>query len=326
MPLNSSIFNVQSLTQAINNLPSVPSIIRDLGLFTPEYLTTTFVNVERRDNHLALVANRARGDMGEGVSQTRYPPEAFNCLHLPKHDIVLADDVQNVRGFGTTSAETVAGKINDKMTLMKTEIDMTREHLMLGALLGKVLDADGTQLVDIYQRFGLTRAVHTLKKSDGMLKAFDVVKVAMQKATAGDMGNGFIVLASPDFMQEVKHDQALKDVYLRFQEANAYRDDKGHLEFSHAGIDFVNYVHDFGTKGAKIKDGEAIILPKSARFTLREYFAPANMNSTVNSRALAYYASLEKLKHDTGWDLYAQSNPLPLLLRPQSVATLKLGA
>ena len=46
------------------------------------------------------------------------------------------------------------------------------------------------------------------------------------------------------------------------------------------------------------------------------------MNETVNTRALPYYATREKLPHDMGWSLRAQSNPLPLVLRPELVATL----
>ena len=52
----------------------------------------------------------------------------------------------------------------------------------------------------------------------------------------------------------------------------------------------------------------------------------ADMNETVNSIALPYYASREKMAHDKGWSLHAQSNPLPLPLRPDLVATLKASA
>ena len=53
-----------------------------------------------------------------------------------------------------------------------------------------------------------------------------------------------------------------------------------------------------------------------------EFFAPADMNQTVNTIALPYYASREKLTHDKGWSLHMQSNPLPLVMRPELVCTL----
>lgn len=48
------------------------------------------------------------------------------------------------------------------------------------------------------------------------------------------------------------------------------------------------------------------------------------MNATVNTKALPYYASREKLSHDKGWSLHAQTNPLPVALRPLALATLKI--
>ena len=39
--------------------------------------------------------------------------------------------------------------------------------------------------------------------------------------------------------------------------------------------------------------------------------------------AQPYYAKREAMKFAKGWDLEAQSNPLPLVLRPELVATIK---
>ncbi len=49
------------------------------------------------------------------------------------------------------------------------------------------------------------------------------------------------------------------------------------------------------------------------------------MNGTVNTIAIPYYASREKLQHDKGWSLHAQSNVLPVALRPLALATLKMN-
>ena len=86
---------------------------------------------------------------------------------------------------------------------------------------------------------------------------------------------------------------------------------------------FINYDHVFES-GLQITEGEAIILPAGTKNTFKEFFAPADKSSTVNTKALPYYASREPLGHDKGWSLEAQSNPLPLLLRPELVATLKM--
>lgn len=329
MPLSSeAIYGVRPLTQAINHLPINPTIIRELALFKPEYLTTTYVNVQSKEGVLTLVNAVPRGAMGLPVSKQKINTHTFETLHLPKHDIVRADDVQNIRAFGSDNAsETIASKINDKLEAMKADIEYTREHLMLGALLGKLIDADGGEILDIYKRFGLTRKEFTWNLSANNAnvgKEIDIVKTAQSKKRGGEALSGWIVLASEEFMQTLVYHKSVNELYLRYQDGEAYRNGETNVMFRHKNIDFIQYDHEFDS-GVKIKENEAILLPKSTRNTFREFFAPADMNATVNSKALAYYASREKLQHDKGWDLHAQSNPLPLVLRPELMATLKLG-
>lgn len=326
MPLSSnSVFGIGQLTAAINKIEPTPTLIRSLNLFKAEYKTTTYVQVEEKNGTLNLVGNVPRGTMGQGVSTSRKPPKTFSMLHLPKNDIIRADDVQNVRAFGTTNkTEAVADLVNEKLALMKGDIEYTREHLMLGALQGQILDADGqTVITDIYQEFGLTRTVNTWRAADNIAVNIDKLKLAYAKLLKGENMNGMIALVSPEFMEKLITHDSLKDIYTRYQDGSLYRTADTHVDFHHKGIDFIVYADDFGGNN-KIKANEAIVLPKGTRNTFREFFAPADMNSAVNTIAQAYYAMREKLEFDKGWKLHAQSNPLPLVLRPELVQTIKM--
>ena len=55
-----------------------------------------------------------------------------------------------------------------------------------------------------------------------------------------------------------------------------------------------------------------------------EYFAPADMAAAVNTKALPYYSTMDKLggNHDLGVSLRSQSNPLPIALRPDLIRIL----
>lgn len=165
MPLsNDAHYGVLPMSEAINRVASVPTIIDELGIFKKTMLTTTYVSVEGKGGALTLVDAVPRGTVGMPVSEQRGKTHTFSCLHLPKNDVVLADDVQNVRSFGSQkNTLTVAQKVADKLSAMKADIDYTIEHLRLGALKGKLLNADGTELVDIYQEFGMARQSHALK-------------------------------------------------------------------------------------------------------------------------------------------------------------------
>lgn len=329
MPLSSNnLFGVQALTESINKLPTTPTIIRSLNLFKPEFKTTTYVQIEEKEGALSLVSSAPRGGAGEPVKQSRTPPRTFSMIHLPKDDIVRADDVQNLRAFGQTSqAMAVSELVNDKLAQMKADIEYTREHLMLGALMGKILDADGTNvLADIYKEFGLTRKVHTWTLTDksNISQLIDAVKLEHAKLRKGEAVSGFIVLASAEFMEKLIYHKSVYDLYARYQDGSVYREGDTEVGFKHKGIDFITYADEFGS-GLKINAGEAILLPKGTRSVFKEYFAPADMNSTVNTLAKAYYASREPLEFDKGYKLHAQSNPLPLVLRPDLVQTLKIA-
>lgn len=329
MPLsNDSQYGIRPMTDSINKLPANPSIIRALGIFKPEYQTTTSVAVEVKAGVLSLVSAKPRGTPGDPVATTdRGTRHSFEMLHLPKNEIVRADDVQNVRAFGTDNkAQTVAEKVNDKLADMKSDIEYTREHLMLGALSGKILDADGTPLVDIYDRFGLTRKKINWNLSGATSNVGVMIDDAVRelsKKRGGEPVNGWIVLCSPEFMQAVVYHKTVTALYERYQDGAIYRGDSTSVGFEHKKLKFIDYDHVFES-GLQIAAGEAIILPAGTKNVFKEYFAPADTGAAVNSKAMAYYASREKLGHDKGWSLEAQSNPLPLMLRPELVATLKM--
>ena len=329
MPLSSdSRFGVKALTQAINALPTNPTQIRALGQFKPTPLATTYVEVELQEGALRLVKSEERGTEGKPAEKRTRTSRLFSMLHLPKKDIIRADDIQNLRAFGSTEAQTIESAVNDKLADMKSDIEYTREHLMLGALQGKILDADGTVLFDIYKEFGLTRKSYTWDLDTAGTEVgakIDKTVSEMRKGLKGETFTKFAVLCSPEFMEKLKYHPSIKALYERYRDGAAYREaDLNQISFEHNGVQFIQYDGDFGADGAKIAAGEGIILPLGTRNTFAEYFAPADMSGTVNTKALPYYASREKLKHDKGWDLEAQSNPLPLVMRPNLVATVKV--
>ncbi|RPD86216.1 major capsid protein [Neisseria weixii] len=329
MPLsNDSKFGVKALTMAVNKVPATPTQIRELGIFEPQYLTTTSVDVEYQEGRLNLVQSRERGMGGQPVPKKSRNIRTFKIPHLPQDDVVRADEVQNLRAFGTEQAATVESVVNDKLADGKLNLEYTREHLMLGALQGKILDADGTVLYDLYKEFGITRNSANWKlgtKTTEVGAEIDKVITAQRAKQKGAMVTGWVALCGADFLTALKYHDKIKPLYERYQDGAAYREGSlNPIAFEHNGIKFIQYVGDFGENGAKIDADKAILLPVGRKL-YTEVFAPADMNAAVNTRALPYYASREKLQHDKGWSLHMQSNPLPVALRPELVMTLSAG-
>ena len=80
--------------------------------------------------------------------------------HIALEDTILADEVQNVRAFGSESMlEGVQAVVNQRMSEMATKMDATLEHLRIGAIKGQILDADGSAVIyDLFTEFGVTAA------------------------------------------------------------------------------------------------------------------------------------------------------------------------
>ena len=72
MPLSdNSKFGVQALTTAVNKIDPGASQIRELGIFEPEYLTTTYADIEFQDGKVHLVASKERGTAGQAVESPK---------------------------------------------------------------------------------------------------------------------------------------------------------------------------------------------------------------------------------------------------------------
>ena len=83
MPLsNEQYFGVRPLSEAINILPSTPTIIRESGLFVPEYLSTTYVDITMKNNELTLVQSQPRGGAGQPTKTRKTSGKTFQIPHL----------------------------------------------------------------------------------------------------------------------------------------------------------------------------------------------------------------------------------------------------
>ena len=85
--------------------------------------------------------------------RTALPPSARGV----SDDVVLPEEVQGLRAFGSeTETESIANVVARHLETMRNKHAITLEHLRMGALKGKILDADGSELVDLFDEFDIT--------------------------------------------------------------------------------------------------------------------------------------------------------------------------
>lgn len=320
---DSDIFTLNSLTAAINEVEYVPSQIGGLGLFDAEGISTTGLVIEKDGDKLGLVESKPRGAPGTVVGGDKRTAVSFQTAHLPTTATVLADEVQNVRAFGTDDSEqAVQTVVNRRLAKMARRIDMTHEYHKLGAIQGLVLDSDGTTvLYDLFQAFGMTQQTVAMvlgtATTDMQGKCLDIHE-KIEEALGGLSYTGVTVVCGKSFWRKFITHKLVKEAYERWEAGARLRADPRD-GFQFGGISWERYR---GGGNIKVADTEAYAVPTGVLDLFITRFAPGDYMDTVNTLGLPFYSSSDPLKHGKGVELEAQSNPAHLCTRPKACIKL----
>lgn len=322
---NNDAFSLTNLSLAMTDLPYKPKRLDELGLFDERGITSTSFMIEKKGNQLSLVPSAPRGAPGRPVKGNKSALRSFVTTHLPQSGAIMADQVQNIRAFGTeTELQTVQQLVNDELSIMKNAIDATHEWQRMGAIKGQVIDADGTSvLVDMFAEFGVTQQTQAMALATATTKVRQLVIQQKRKIEAelGGLGySGLRVLCSPGFFDAFVEHSAVTRAYDNFQDRQMLQADL-RTGFRFADVVWEEYR---GTVGGQdfIADGEAYLVPEGVDGLFITRFAPANYMETVNTIGLPYYAKQQLMDYNKGVEIESQSNPISLCTRPRAVIKL----
>lgn len=323
---NDDAFSMRSLTDSINETPYQPMRLGEMGIFDERGITTTALMIEMKGQTLSLIPALPRNAPGTPVDTEKARLVPISTVHLPQTGAVMADEVQNVRAFGTESeVAMVQSIVNEKLESMRLNIDVTLEWQRLGALKGQVLDADGsTVLLDMFTTFNVSQ------QKLGMALGTDNTKVKskviefkrmIEDALGGLMYRGVHVLCGQAFFSDLVSHPAVVAAYERWLDGQFNRQDQ-RRGFEFCGVVFEEYRGKVGNQDF-IHTDEAYAFPTGVPKLFMTKFAPANYGETVNTVGLPYYAKQERMRMNKGVELEAQSNPICITTRPRAV--IKLG-
>jgi hypothetical protein len=324
-------FSASQLTESINLVPNQFGRINELRIFPEKGVTTTTVTIEFMNNELNLLPFRQRGEAAsQGVSGRRSARQ-YAIPHIPHEDVVKAEEVQNVRAFG--SADQLAGVqdvVNQKLVGMANKHFITLEHVRACMLRGLQVDADGTQTLSLFTDFGVSEILVSwdLANANANLiqKATDV-KRAVEDELMGDTHTGIVALCSPEWWDLFIVHPMVREAYKYWNEVgnqNPLRNDmrKG---FVWQGILFEEY-RGYGryrnadgtyTQRRFIPANDVRFVPMGTAQTFGTYFAPGNFLEAVNTIGKRMYAKQAIEKMDRWVDLYTESNPFAFCNKPR---------
>lgn len=324
-------FSLESLTAAVNAVPYRPGQVSAAGLFEEDSVTTTMISIEQRDGKLGLVQPSVRGGPGETTGDEDRKKVPVEVVHYQRDDSVLADEVQNVREFGTESSlETVANRVNRKAQRHAADLTMTLEHQRVGAIKGIVTSKSGGTLLDLYNLFGIAvpNAVSLELDVDATVvtSLWQDVVYSIEDSLDEPYG-GIHVFTGRDFHKSLWQHKSVRDTFLYGQDAGKLRLDVPDT-FQWGGATWERYktgakaTADLGSPYIAATEARVTITGVSDLFITR--FAPADYNETVNTPGLPFYSRGVEMRNNKGYDLEVQMNAISICTRPQVLRKLTL--
>jgi hypothetical protein len=327
-------FNVNSLTEAFNVVPNNYGRLQEMGLFVPKPITTSVAFIERQNGVLNVLPSVPRGGPASKGSRGSRDLKAVVVPHFPHEDVVLAEEVAGVRRFGTEAdLESVQGLITDKLAVMGLKHDITLETLKWSALEGIVLDpVTGVELANMFDLFGGSLETMAFDLDDSSTEVAIKINALLrylETHTFGDTITGVRVMCGWEFMDALVTHPSTEKAYKEFSSAqDPLRNDVRRM-FKHKGVVFEEHVGSStkadGTVIKFVEDDEAKVICEGTNSTYRTFVAPADFMETVNTPGQLRYAKQEVMKWDRGVDLLTESNPLPVVLRPQLLVKLTIN-
>lgn len=328
---NSDPFSLQSMTARVNKGTYRPGQISARGVFAEDGVSTTIVSVEERNGHLALVEPSQRGGPGETTTNESRRLIPINVPHYQRDDSVYADEVQNVRAFGSESdAEIVQDRVDAKTMKHAGDLTMTLEHQRVGALKGIVVSKSGAVQVNLFTAFGISApAAISLELDSDSTKVGSLVqsvKYAIEDALDAPY-TGIRVYTGRTFHASLWAHPTVRDTFLNTPMAKDYRESVPDV-FTFSDVVWERYktgakaTTDLGA--AYIADTDAYVIVEGVPDLYITRFAPADYVETVNTKGLPFYAKQYLMPNGKGVNLEVQMNAISLCTQPGATRRLTL--
>lgn len=331
-PFVGDAYSVGELTKAINIMPNNYARIQRAGVFIEKGVTQRAVFVEEQGGVLNLLQTKPVGSPGTMDRRGKRTLRTFAIPHIPHDGELIPEEYNGIRAFGTgNQLDGPATKLAEKLARMRSKHDITREHLMMGALKGIILDADGSTLYNLYTEFGLTQVVVDFALNNAATNVDQKCRTVIreiEKQLKGEVMTSVKSYVSPEFFDAFIAHAKVADKYVNWVAAEQLRsgqavgkESTGFVrQFPFGGILFEEYQGEATDADGNVrrfiasKEGHSFPVGTMESFEL--LYAPADFLETAGTIGLPIYAKQEPRKFNRGIDIHTQSNPLPICYRP----------
>lgn len=335
--LNQSAFTTEAMTKAINLVPNKYGRLKNLNLFKIKTKNTTVYRLGIKGGQITLINNEPRGSNGNMVTAPKGKQITFSPLYLPQMATVTPDEVQNIEEWGTgNKLKAISSVLNEHMITMADNLHITEEMYRWGAIKGEVVNADGSVADDLFGAFEINEKeiFFDLSAAAAVGDNITVLQHHMADNLLGETMNGIYGFCSSTFFDALIATDECKAVWADYTLKNPHLHEEFERVFLYKGVKFMecrdngSYVQPDGSILTRqfVADGDCRFVPAGTRELFVNWFAPVARTTAVNKIARQKYVSKEKLDHDAGWELKADSAPGFLATRPALLVRGNVGA
>lgn len=286
-------FSVTSLMRLVDNVPFIPTMLGDMGIFESTPIATRTVLLYDQDGNIRLIPTTEIGapDVQQARDQGRL--RALDTVRLAKMDTVRAGELLQVADTAipeTIRLRNAISLVVERTQKLKNDMNATKELHRLGALQGKLLDADGTTVIyDYFAQYGISTPptiqvnFSTTAEADLMMYFQENVYRPMTLALQGRAAvGGFRIgaLVGDGFWSKLMRHPGFRNIYQLNMQAQAVARAANPLvmpnaweQVEFAGVTWINYRGSTAGDIA-IPTNDAIFFPIGARDVFKVFWAP----------------------------------------------------
>ncbi|WP_018692285.1 major capsid protein [Algicola sagamiensis] len=333
--LNSDAFAVTTMTEAINEVETVPDRLERLNLFRPNPIRTESIMIDAHSEKLSLINTSIRGEAPEVRQRTYGNTRNLSSVRLAVAAKVMASELAFIRALGTTAAiESVQKEFARRFNQLMDDMRTTHEHMRLGALQGKLINAKGQLVYDYYKEFGIDPNPEIFfdltNLMDGNLKELIAQEVLrpMQRAAKGCRFNEIRALCGDGFWDSLIKNPEVRETYKVQLDGQTLREPGIGFELRFGGVIWENYVGTDDNKTVAVQPNEVCFFPAGAQSDVFEMvLSPGESFGDIGEEGQKFYAMQlmdEKRHHFVDLELY--SYPLFYARRPKMLFKGQLGS
>ena len=336
---NNDAFSTTSLVAAIEKVPFLPQYLSDLGIFEDDPVRTDSVWIEERDGQLTLIKTSERGAPLAQRTNEKRVARGFKTTRIAKGDRLMAAELQGIRAFGSeTELESVQAEVARRLSgpagLLR-DVQLTWEHMRLGAVQGEVLDADGSTVINWFDEFGITQPAeialdianipaNSLRKT----LAQQIVR-PMRRAAQGLLlpTSQVYALCGDDFYDAlISHDDVEK-TYVNWLAATELRTDTAFSALRFGGVNWINYRGTDDNSTVAVPTAEAKFFFRGAPGLFRQAWSPAEFMQFVGTPGIPVYPMVVPDDDRQAYvEIEVYSYPMFICTRPGTLFRARAGA